>query len=121
MPGESRLLDLCSVDDLPEGEARGFDVFDEGRDALFIVHTGEALKAYVNTCPHHGASLPWRKNAYLNAAGNRIVCSAHGAQFDIETGDCQLGPAMGCSLKSLEVQVAASGRVRVSWNKNEKE
>ena len=26
------------------------------------------------------------KDAYLNAAGNHIVCASHGAEFEIETG-----------------------------------
>ena len=95
-------------------------MFGEGRDALFVIRTADGLKAYVNACPHHGASLPWRKNAYLNADRSRIVCSAHGAQFDIGSGNCLIGPALGCSLQSLAVEVDGSGRVQVLWNDNEK-
>jgi nitrite reductase/ring-hydroxylating ferredoxin subunit len=29
--------------------------------------------------------MAWRTDAYLNAAGNRIVCASHGAEFEIET------------------------------------
>lgn len=118
MSAGGRLLELCNVDDLDDGEARGFDVFGEGRDALFLIRTADVLKAYVNACPHHGASLPWRKDAYLNADGSRIVCSAHGAQFDIGSGDCLTGPALGCSLEPLAVRVDSSGMVQVCWNDN---
>lgn len=106
-----RWLNLCRLDDLPDGAARGFDPFSEGRDALFIVRRGHLLNAYQNRCPHQGASLPWRKDAYLNHDGSRIVCSAHGAQFDIDSGQCVLGPALGGSLQKLNVTVTSSGQV----------
>lgn len=42
--------------------------------------------------PHQGTPMAWRKDAYLDAAGERIVCAAHGAQFEIDSGLCTLGP-----------------------------
>jgi nitrite reductase/ring-hydroxylating ferredoxin subunit len=102
---------------LPDGAARGFDPFDEGRDAFFVVRRGDTLKAYRNVCPHEGSSLPWRRNAYLNAGGTRIVCNAHGAQFDIDTGQCLLGPALGKSLQPLDTLITAEGQVQVRFDK----
>ena len=111
MTPEAELVTLCGLDELPEGEARGFDPLQRGRDALFIVKRGAKLKAYRNRCPHQGASLPWRKNAYLNADGSRIVCSAHGALFDIDTGQCLRGPALGQALEPMDVHLATDGSV----------
>ena len=111
MTPEAEPLTLCSLDELPEGGARGFDPLQRGRDALFIVKRGATLKAYRNRCPHQGASLSWRKNAYLNADGSRIVCGAHGAQFDIDTGQCLQGPALGQALEPMDVQLTADGSV----------
>jgi nitrite reductase/ring-hydroxylating ferredoxin subunit len=110
-------LELCAFDDLPDGAARGFDPFGQGRDALFLVRRGDILKAYRNVCPHQGASLPWRKNAYLNPAASRIVCSAHGAQFDIDTGQCLLGAALGKSLEPITLSISAAGKVWVMLDK----
>ena len=107
MPGPT--ITLCKLNDLAEGEARGFDQLDEGRDLVFAVRRGNAIRVYRNVCPHQGASLPWRKNAYLNADRTRIVCSAHGAQFDIDSGICVMGPALGQSLDHVDVQVDANG------------
>lgn len=111
---DERVVELCAFDELEDGKARGFDVRAEGRDTLFVVRRGESLSAFHNWCPHQGASLPWRKNAYLNADGTRIVCSAHGAQFDIGSGECLLGPALGQSLRRADVSVGDDGRVRAA-------
>ena len=109
---------LCALDELADGEARGFDPFGTGRDALFVVRRGEKLFAYRNVCPHQGASMPWRKNAYLNGDATRIVCSAHGAQFEIETGQCVLGAALGRALKPVAISVDADGQVQARFGQS---
>lgn len=111
MTPEAELVTLCHLDDLLENEARGFDPLQRGRDALFIVKRRATLKAYRNRCPHQGASLPWRKNAYLNADGSRVVCSAHGALFDIDTGQCLQGPALGQALEPMDVHETTEGSI----------
>ncbi|MFK8017709.1 MAG: Rieske (2Fe-2S) protein [Gammaproteobacteria bacterium] len=109
-------LTLCQVGELPDGEARGFDPFGHGRDALFLVRRGKTIKAYRNRCPHQGASLPWQRNAYLNADGTRIVCSAHGAEFDLDNGMCVRGAALGHSLETVEISVTSGGAVMAQLN-----
>jgi nitrite reductase/ring-hydroxylating ferredoxin subunit len=49
--------------------------------------------------------MAWRKDEYLNAARDRIVCAAHGAQFDIATGICTLGPCLGQRLQAVGLVV----------------
>jgi nitrite reductase/ring-hydroxylating ferredoxin subunit len=98
---------LCSFEALPDNAARGFDPLGQGRDAVFVVRRGDTVKAYRNVCPHQGASLPWRKHAYLNCEGTRIVCAAHGAQFDIDTGKCVQGAALGQSLEAVATLIIA--------------
>ena len=55
--------------------------------------------------------MAWRKDAYLNGDCSRIVCSAHGAQFDIATGLCLLGPCLGQSLTRVPLAVDTDGNV----------
>lgn len=101
---------VCHIDDLPDPGARGFDAL--GKDRLFIVRRGDALHAYWDRCPHYGTTpLPWRKDAYLNAAGTRIVCASHGAEFDIATGECTLGPCLGQALDAVPLRVDEEGMV----------
>lgn len=96
---------LCHLSDLVDGEARGFDPLGNGHDSIFVVRQGACLYGYRNVCPHQGSTLPWRRHAYLNAARSRIVCCAHGAEFDIESGRCIKGPAMGQSLEKVALTV----------------
>jgi nitrite reductase/ring-hydroxylating ferredoxin subunit len=106
---------LCPKNDVSEGESRGFDPLNLGRDTLFVVRHGDQLYAWRDECPHErAASMAWRKNAYLNAARTRIVCGAHGAQFDIVTGLCKLGPCIGQSLEGVRIAVDDGGMI-AAW------
>lgn len=107
-------MPLCHLNDLPDGAARGFDPQRTGQDALLIVRRGARLVAWANACPHHGTPLAWRKDAYLNAAGDRIVCGAHGAQFDIDSGRCLLGPCLGDALTPVPLLIHNNGEVHLA-------
>ena len=86
---------LCRADEIGEGQSRGFDLDGEGVEAVFVVRVAGRLSAWRNACPHQGAAMALRRDVYLNAAGDRIVCYAHGAEFDPETGLCLIGPCLG--------------------------
>ncbi|MDD0809230.1 Rieske (2Fe-2S) protein [Curvibacter sp. RS43] len=106
----SPALHLCHLDELPEGCSRGFDPLQQGQDAVLLVRWQGQVHAYLDACPHHGGTpMAWRKDAYLNAAGDRIVCHAHGAQFDIATGQCTLGPCLGQALVRLDLEQSPEG------------
>lgn len=107
MTGET----LCRLEDIGEGEARAFGPFDGSRKKAFVVRRKGRLRAWWDVCPHYGSPMAWRTNAYLNASGDRIVCSAHGAEFDIDTGDCLLGAALGQSLTRAPIEATPDGRV----------
>jgi nitrite reductase/ring-hydroxylating ferredoxin subunit len=96
---------LCRLDELSDGGSRGFDPFQEGCDTLFVVRQGSRVYAWRNACPHiNGAPMAWREDAYLNADRDRIVCTAHGSQFDIVTDVCVLGPCLGQALEPLRLR-----------------
>lgn len=103
---------LCHLDDVPDGDARGFDPQACGQDSVLVVRQGSHLHGYLDICPHYGDTpLPWRRHAYLNGARDKIVCAAHGALFDIATGACVSGPCLGQSLTPVRLQVEADGAV----------
>jgi nitrite reductase/ring-hydroxylating ferredoxin subunit len=103
---------LFRSDEIAEGEARAFPPPGRSRPKLFVVRRHCALFAYWDACPHYGDTpMAWRTNQYLNAARDRIVCASHGAEFDIETGRCVLGAALGKSLTSAPIETTAAGEV----------
>jgi nitrite reductase/ring-hydroxylating ferredoxin subunit len=105
---------LCHLDDLPDGGARGFDPQRRGQDSLLVVRQGRQLYGYADACPHHGTPMAWRKDAYLNAARDRIVCAAHGAQFELSTGLCVLGPCLGEALTPVPLTLDELGGVNLA-------
>jgi nitrite reductase/ring-hydroxylating ferredoxin subunit len=103
---------LCRLEEIPDGDSRGFDPLNTGQNTMLVVRQGGALYAWRDACPHiNGVPMAWRKDAYLNAGRDRIVCSAHGAQFDIATGLCTLGPCLGQSLEPVNILVAGDGTI----------
>ncbi|WP_237152233.1 Rieske (2Fe-2S) protein [Oryzibacter oryziterrae] len=110
--GASASARLCPEAEIVEGAARGFDLGEDGVDTMFVVRTGGVLRGWRNACPHiDGAPMAWRKDAYLNADGSRIVCHAHGAEFLPETGLCVSGPCLGRSLTSVPLTLGVDGFV----------
>lgn len=109
---------LCRLDELPDGDSRGFDTQGAGQDTILVVRQGARLRGYRDACPHHGGTpMAWRRHAYLNADRSRIVCSAHGAQFEIATGVCTLGPCLGQSLTPVPLRLTTDGRVFIALNR----
>jgi nitrite reductase/ring-hydroxylating ferredoxin subunit len=101
-----RLAGLCN------GQSIGLDPHGTGRDTVFVIRHAGRLFAYENRCPHYGDTpMAWRKDAYLDGSGTRIVCAAHGAQFDIETGACLLGPCLGQALTPVPLAPEDDDRV----------
>jgi nitrite reductase/ring-hydroxylating ferredoxin subunit len=105
---------LCRLTDIADGQAKGFDPLQTGRDSVFVVRRGDRVFVYRDWCPHLGTPMAWRRDAYLNAARDRIVCAAHGALFDIATGICELGPCLGESLQRVQHRVDDRGRIFLS-------
>jgi nitrite reductase/ring-hydroxylating ferredoxin subunit len=76
-----------------------------------VVRCGSLVRVYRDCCPHQHVQLPWRRDEYLNRDRTRIVCSAHGAQFTIDTGECVLGACLGDRLQSVPFQIDTAGSV----------
>ena len=103
---------LCRLEDLPEGESRGFDAPPGGFTGLFAIRRGEQVLVYVNSCPHVGLPLELVPHRFLDRKGERIVGAAHGARFRIEDGECSSGPCIGDALEAVPVRIE-EGEVRV--------
>lgn len=87
---------LCSLDSLPDPGSAAFQVMVNGQPLpIMVVRQGDDLFAYVNSCPHVGVPLDWEPGRFLSRDGAYILCSTHGASFEIRTGFCVAGPCSG--------------------------
>lgn len=92
---------LCRFDELTAGSARGFDPLRRGEDTIILLRRGARVRAYHNRCPHQGVRLEYRKDRFLSADGERVICYAHGAHFDADSGTCTHGPCLGQALTAV--------------------
>ncbi len=96
---------LCRLDEIPDGEARGFPAAPGGFTGLFAVRRSDRVFVYVNSCPHVGVPLEPLPHRFLDARRQNIVCSAHGARFRVEDGFCISGPCLGEALETVEARI----------------
>jgi nitrite reductase/ring-hydroxylating ferredoxin subunit len=99
---------LASLAHIASGATRSFTL-GEGDWPLrgFLVRVGDAVHAYVNHCPHAGRQLNQLPDRFLTPDGKLIQCMAHGALFEMTTGECVGGPCAGESLTRIDVVVVA--------------
>lgn len=106
------MIHLTHLDALPEPGARGFDPHGAGHDTLFLVRHAGGIRGWRDACPHYGDTpMAWRKDAYLDARGTHIVCHAHGALFEMDTGVCVKGPCLGQTLTPVAIRVSRRGEI----------
>lgn len=94
---------LCAVEDVADNGSLGFG--DGSTDTVFAVRKGGVLRVYRNRCPHAGAPLNWMPHRFLDRSREHIICSAHGALFEISSGICVSGPCRGQSLTAVAFDI----------------
>ncbi len=95
---------LCRLNDIEDPGSRGFEDLD-GEAPFFVVRRGNEAFAYRNSCPHYGAPLDWKPDAFLSHDKTRILCSLHAALFNIEDGVCIAGPCPGYGLEKVALEI----------------
>ncbi len=73
-------------------------------EMFVLCHHGK-LVAYVNHCPHVQSPLDWKPGEFLNKDRTYILCTMHGAEFEIATGRCVDGPCRGEYLTRVPIEV----------------
>lgn len=97
---------LCRVDDIADPGAKGFSIGSgENRRDIFVVRAQGRIYGFVNSCPHIGTPLDFLPDRFLTQDGAQILCSTHGARFEIATGRCVAGPCPGRFLPPVPVKV----------------
>jgi 3-phenylpropionate/trans-cinnamate dioxygenase ferredoxin subunit len=78
---------VCTVADVPDGEARRFDL---GTVRIALVHIGDGWYAIGDRCTHQDVSL---SEGEVHAGALEIECEKHGSCFSLVTGDPSSLPA----------------------------
>jgi nitrite reductase/ring-hydroxylating ferredoxin subunit len=98
-------LRRCTLADLADPGTRGFRFREATRlFAGFVVREGDAVRGFVDTCPHAGWPLAALDDRYLTRDQRHILCSGHGALFRLD-GLCVAGPCYGDRLFPWPVEV----------------
>ena len=95
---------VCQADELSDPGSREF-FFAGDRERGFVVRRGDEIFAYRNHCMHVGYPLNWKPHEFLTRDGKHIICAAHGAIYQIDTGICTEGPCPGKRLRAYPVEV----------------
>lgn len=86
---------------LVEAEA----LIDGDAESLILHREGDAVRAWLNVCPHAGRRLDWAPGSFLRSRDGLLVCAAHGASFELGGGECVAGPCRGDRLRAVAVDV----------------
>ena len=96
---------LCRVDDILDGQGKGFAATPGGFTGIFAVRQGQTVRVWINACPHVGTPLDWTPDRFMSADGRDIICATHGALFSVETGECTRGPCRGDFLEAVVTEI----------------
>lgn len=94
---------LCALSELDATGAKG--PIRMGDVAVFVVRVDGEVRAFVNSCPHAFAPLEMEPDHFLDLTGTQVLCTMHGAHFEVETGLCVMGPCKGRKLTAYPVGI----------------
>lgn len=88
---------------LEQGKGICFPLSESTAVTGFVVRYQGLVHGYVNQCAHVPVPLDWQEGEFFDFTRHRLICATHGAQYEPETGLCELGPCKGKSLQKLNV------------------
>jgi nitrite reductase/ring-hydroxylating ferredoxin subunit len=106
---------LAALAALPDGVPAACETEVGGApESLILLRRGDAVRGWLNVCPHAGRRLDWAPGKFLLSKTGQLVCAVHGASFELDAGECVAGPCRGQSLRAVAVRVDADGMVRLA-------
>src|SRR3546814_1998451 len=77
-PDESgaTLASLSQIED--GGFAEAETTIDGDAESLILHRDGDAVRAWLNICPHAGRRLDWAPGQFLKSREGHLVCAVHG-------------------------------------------
>ncbi|MBI5267994.1 MAG: Rieske 2Fe-2S domain-containing protein [candidate division Zixibacteria bacterium] len=77
---------VATTNDIPVGGLKGFEI---GHKRFVVAHTVEGFFAVADECTHDSAPISSGR-----VRGSEIMCTRHGARFDLKTGAVTAPPAI---------------------------
>lgn len=105
-------LPLAKLEDVSAAKATIAQV--PGRDMTVILirdKDTDAIKAYVNNCPHQQVPLNEAYKVDVNPFTKTLKCSVHDAWFKVEDGECVEGPCQGDHLQPFPIRIDEAGNI----------
>ncbi|MCC8362375.1 Rieske 2Fe-2S domain-containing protein [Lysobacter sp. A6] len=114
-PYDSQSDTLLRIEQIPDGGFHELEARLDGDDAesLILYREGDAVRAFLNVCPHAGRRLDWAPGRFLKDKNGHLICAVHGATFELVEGVCVAGPCRGAALRTIDVTVD-DGVVRIA-------
>lgn len=75
----------------------------EMREAI-LLRAGDGVVAWLNYCQHF-THIRLDKGGGAPVRDDEVVCTNHGAMFEIDSGVCTYGPCEGAYLNGIDVRV----------------
>jgi len=107
----NELFAICQTGEIEDGDASGFLLMriDETGEPkpwpILITRKGNNFYGFENACPHEGTRLDTNPGSFMDEENNFIECGRHHAQFDIDTGECFIGPCQGARLTPIKLVI----------------
>ena len=98
---------LCELNDIEDGGSAGFTAkINDCAQMVIAVRKGAQIFVYINSCPHIGTPLDFHAGKFLSRDKKHILCSTHGALFEIENGHCIFGPCRNSYLEMVPIAIS---------------
>ena len=98
-------IELASRQELQEGETKLISVDGEPPfKSIILVKSDANYRAYWNICQHIAIPLDGGLGK-LPLVDGYLVCSTHGAKYEVSDGNCIKGPCSGERLPAIELEI----------------
>ncbi len=97
---------ICASTDLVNGgNGVRFQVKRQGASvSAFVIRHNGKIYAYLNHCAHLSVELDWIEGQFFDTSGVYLICAAHAATYEPDTGRCISGPCVGAFLIPINVE-----------------
>jgi len=98
---------IVSVDEVPEDTTFLYrlrsDDDEEPREAI-LLRDEEGVVSWLNYCQHF-THIKLDKGSGAELRNGEVICTNHGAYFEVDSGRCTYGPCEGAYLNEVDVAV----------------